>query len=494
MTALPHPTARELRGDIRHWRRGRAQARLRDVLEDAYVALFATLMLSAILVNVIRTIGQISDTLCTSPGCLGARALLPYLVTTAALALVLSGARLFGPVFVPPAVGSWLLSSPVDRRSLLRPRLVGTLLVALVASALVSATGSVLGGLDPLPLVALDATTAVLATATVALATVDQTRRGRTTRVAAGVIALALWAGLLITALGLVRVTSPTSSVPSWWWIALAAAVAITAVAIQRAMRALARLRQRQITPGGALVPSLSGALAGLDLALVNDVLLAHRWRSRGSVRSRRGGSTGPGALMWPELTRMLRSPQQILTVCAVVVAPYAAATAGAGRGVIVIGGLAGFFAALPTLTGLRVLERTPGIRRNLPFTNSQIRRAALVVPTALMWLYGLAIAPAVHEAVGEPVSQTLLLGVAVGFASLTAAVRWMTGRPPDYSKPLVSTPAGGVPTNLYGSVVRGMDVLLLTLAPMLLSPSDAAAWVSILLSFAILAYLVSRD
>jgi hypothetical protein len=71
--------------------------------------------------------------------------------------------------------------------------------------------------------------------------------------------------------------------------------------------------------------------------------------------------------------------------------------------------------------------------------------------------------------------------------------VRWVTGRPPDYTRPLVSTPAGGVPTNLYGSAVRGFDVLLVTTAPLLLSPTATGALWSVVLSLAVLGYLTGR-
>jgi hypothetical protein len=72
--------------------------------------------------------------------------------------------------------------------------------------------------------------------------------------------------------------------------------------------------------------------------------------------------------------------------------------------------------------------------------------------------------------------------------------VRWVTGRPPDYTRPLVSTPAGGVPTNLYGSVVRGFDVLLLTTAPLLIFPTANGALFSLIVSFAVLSYLTGRE
>lgn len=69
-----------------------------------------------------------------------------------------------------------------------------------------------------------------------------------------------------------------------------------------------------------------------------------------------------------------------------------------------------------------------------------------------------------------------------------------MTGRPPDYSAPLVSTPAGGVPTNLYGSILRGVDVALLGTAPMLLSPTTTGALWSLVVAGGVLAYLLGRD
>jgi hypothetical protein len=86
------------------------------------------------------------------------------------------------------------------------------------------------------------------------------------------------------------------------------------------------------------------------------------------------------------------------------------------------------------------------------------------------------------------------VLGLTVGACALAGAVRWVTGRPPDYSRPLVSTPAGGVPTNLYGSVVRGFDILLLTAAPMLFAPSVNGAFFSVLLAVAVLSYLTGRE
>ena len=67
-----------------------------------------------------------------------------------------------------------------------------------------------------------------------------------------------------------------------------------------------------------------------------------------------------------------------------------------------------------------------------------------------------------------------------------------VTGRPPDYGRPLVSTPAGGVPANLYGSALRGFDVALLTGLPLLI-PNSFGATLSVALSGVVLLVLVNR-
>jgi hypothetical protein len=201
----------------------------------------------------------------------------------------------------------------------------------------------------------------------------------------------------------------------------------------------------------------------------------------------------GPAALVASDATRLRRSPQLVVVLAAAVVVPYAVAATGAGRVVLLVAALTGFLAGLPLLTGLRVLTRTPALLRMLPFGVAETRRLVLRVPGTLLLLFGVACAPAAARALDVPGADAVPLGVATGAAALAAAVRWVTGRPPDYTRPLVSTPAGGVPTNLYGSAVRGFDVLLVTTAPLLLSPTATGALWSVVLSLAVLGYLTGR-
>jgi hypothetical protein len=120
------------------------------------------------------------------------------------------------------------------------------------------------------------------------------------------------------------------------------------------------------------------------------------------------------------------------------------------------------------------------------------VLHAALVVPACVQLVYGLALMPVLHAA-GVGWSDAALVGPAVGAIGLASGVRWIAARPPDYSRPLVSTPAGGVPTNLYGSVLRGFDVLLLTVTPMLISPTAVGAWISILLTAVVVEVILRR-
>jgi hypothetical protein len=128
----------------------------------------------------------------------------------------------------------------------------------------------------------------------------------------------------------------------------------------------------------------------------------------------------------------------------------------------------------------MRVLTRTPGLARMLPFPASQSRAAALVVPGSCLLVYGILAVSATPNP------------IPIALGALAAGTRWVTGRPPDYGRPLVSTPAGAVPANLYGSALRGFDVALLTGLPLLIPGSNGGA-LSMGLSAVVLLVLINR-
>lgn len=485
---------RELRGQIREWRRGRAEKRLSEVLQDAYIGVFAVLLFGSMAVNVVLNLSAVSDDVCTTSACRTGRDLLPWVLAGGLLLLVLGLARLFGPVFAPPADVSWLLSAPPSRAALLRRRFLATLIAAAVAGVTAAAGAFALGGYAGTSLIVVVSAVATAALLVLGLAALAQARAPGALSAGRWALAFAVWLALVAQAVSVAPAIPPPAQTPRWWLATLVLLVVAALSAAVLAVRRLDRLRVLDLSPGGSLTPGLSGALASLDLALVYDVLLSFRWRRVGSVRPVRGGPLGAGALVWADLVRLRRRPGPVLVVLAAAVVPWAADATGTGRVTVLVAVLTGFLTGLPMLGSLRAITRTPSLVRALPFAPHVTRTGTVVVPLVVLVGFGLAAAPALHRALTLTWSTSVLVALAVGVGSLAAAVRWMTGRPPDYSRPLVSTPAGGVPTNLYGSVLRGFDVVLLASTPMLLTATPLGAEFSLALSVVVLSYLLRRQ
>src|SRR5215210_7791029 len=135
---LTPASPRELKRLMKDWRAGRATRNVLQAMSDAYVAVFAAVMIGAMVVNVIlkaqRTVAQ-----CTSATCLSARALLPWAAFAGSIAVALAVSRLFGPVLASAAEGFWLLDAPVSRAKLLGLRLVAAVVVAFLGGAAMGA-------------------------------------------------------------------------------------------------------------------------------------------------------------------------------------------------------------------------------------------------------------------------------------------------------------------------------------------------------------------
>ncbi|MEP7088744.1 MAG: DUF6297 family protein [Nocardioidaceae bacterium] len=489
-------TTAELRGlrqQIRVWRRGRADTRLIDAVSDAYIALFATAMLTSMAVSVVVNVRSVAGDACSSVACTDARAALPWLFGVSLVAGTLGVSRLFGPLLVSPAVATWLLPTPVDRRALLRNRLAGTGAVAVLLSAVLSAGAATLAGFPASEVVSYAGCVAATCLLAVGAAAVCQAARSRVAQALTWLLAAAVWAGLLLLTFDAVPAGASASRVGTGWWVAVAFLVVVALVAAQRAYAGLPRLGRDQLTPGGSLVPGLSGALASLDFALVYDVLVARHWRSRSTVRVVRGRGLGPSTLVWREVVRLRRTPQVLVVLAGSSVLPYLGATLGLGRADLLVATTTGFLASIGMFSSLRVLSRTPSLVRCLPLTPAQVRTACLSVPAAVVLVWALAGVPAIGAALHAPTGEAVALGLAVGVTAVTAVVRWVTGRPPDYQLPLVTSPMGAVPTSLYVSAARGFDALLLGSAPLLIVPTLTGAEISIGLDLVVLAILLNR-
>jgi hypothetical protein len=477
--ALTPASPRELKRLIKDWRSGRATRNVLQAMSDAYVAVFGAVMIGAMVVNVVlkaqRTIAQ-----CTSASCLSARAILPWAAFAAVVAIALATSRLFGPVLASAAEGFWLLDAPISRAKLLRSRLVGAVVAAFLAGALVGALVSALTGSGPVEVAVWSGATALSAAASVAFAAAQQgVERHVLTRIATYVFGL-LGVGALFSVVG----------VAAGWFSAglldnvgielgvimiVASALVLLASGVLAGLR-LSGIRRTRLLSGGALVSGISGAFFALDIGLARDIVVERRANERGHVHPRRGKGLGLEALVWREWQRLWRFPQPLLVLAGTVVVPYAADALGMSTLTPVFAALALFGATIPLLGGLRVLTRTGGLARCLPFSLARIKLACIAVPAILAAIWAVATTPAYlgfgDGAVQRTVPDASLMAVATAAAGLLAAVRWTQAKGVDFGAPMVASQAGAFPPGLVTNLFRGFDVCLLTTAPMLLGLS----------------------
>jgi hypothetical protein len=497
--ALTPASPRELKRLIKDWRSGRATRNVLQAMSDAYVAVFSAVMIGAMVVNVIlkaqRTIAQ-----CTSVSCLSARAILPWAAFAAAVALALAASRLFGPVLASAAEGFWLLDAPISRAKLLRSRLIGAVLAAFLGGALVGALVAALTGSTVIEIVVWSAATALSAAASVAFAAAQQgIERHVLTRVATYVFGL-LGVGALFSVVGVAAGWfsfgfSDERGLELGLIMIGASGLVLLASSVLAALR-LGRIRRARLLSGGALVSGISGAFFALDIGLARDIVVERRALERGHVHPRRGKGLGLEALVWREWQRLWRFPQPLLVLAGTIVVPYAADALGMSTLTPVFAALALFGATIPLLGGLRVLTRTGGLARCLPFSLARIKLASIAVPAILAGIWAVATTPAYmgfgDGAVERTVPDASLMAIATAAAGLLAAVRWTQAKGVDFGAPMVASQAGAFPPGLVTNLFRGFDVCLLTTAPLLLGLS--AMWSLLIAAIAAIILLNSMD
>src|SRR4029453_5878179 len=120
------------------------------------------------------------------------------------------------------------------------------------------------------------------------------------------------------------------------------------------------------------------------------------------------------------------RFPQPLVILAGTIVIPYAADALGMSTLTPVVPAPALFGATIPLLGGLRVLTRTGGLARCLPFSLARIKLASIAVPAILAAVWAVATAPAYlgfgDGAVQRTVPDASLMAVATATAGLLAA------------------------------------------------------------------------
>jgi len=492
-TGSPAVGARSLRRQMRSWRRQRADTTLYEQVSDAYVWVFSGVVIGAMAISaMIQTRVSIASG-CTTATCTDARTSLVWASVAGVLAVALATAQSVGPVMVTPATGAWLLTTPVDRRPLLRSRLLAACITAaLVCGATVSVVG-LLAGFPGGSIAVLGVSAAVAGAGVTAAAASWQTHDGRTTRLVALVLATATAAWMLLIALDAEPATTSEWALGAVGWIVVSATVVVTVGLLVRASVRLDVLVRAQLVPGGSLLSSLSGALAGLDLTLVYDILVARRWRTAATVHPVRGGPGGAWALVWRDVVRLRRSTGAVASLVVALLVPYVVVRLGLDDVTVLASATTAFLAGVWSFSALRTTASNPGLVRCFPMSLAAVRSATLAVPGAFLLVWSLVAAPAIGRSLDLGVGATVWVSVATGAAALGAVARWLLAGPPNYSQPLISSPAGGVPIALIGSTLRGFDVLALGVVPLLVSPTETGSLVSMGLTASVLSYLLNR-
>ena len=320
----------------------------------------------------------------------------------------------------------------------------------------------------------------------VGIAALSQVHESRVARWLTWAVTVVLWSALTLSA---TQRLGALPGVPEGLGLVVAVVLVVTGLALAwRTRTAVGGLTRRVLGQTENLSPSLSGALSSVDLGLMYDVLLARRWGRGAHVRTHRGGPLGWWALVHRDLLRARRTPQPYVLLAAMVLVPYAAAEAGAGRAVVLVTTLVGLLGGPAMCSGLRVVVRTQSLARMLPLNRSSLLGAHLVVPGTAMGIFALATTWTLLPT--HTPGEAITLALACALSALAATVRWVTGKPPNYAAPMVSTPAGGLPPGVFSSVMRGFDVWALTALPLMFGPTGVL--ISMVISVGVIAYLVS--
>lgn len=469
---------RELHDEMKLWRHGRATRTLGQVLQDSYVMLFSVVLLGAMATSVVLD-AQAGMAGCDTEACASGRLVLPSAMVLACYALALGLARLFGPVLASAAEGFWLMDAPISRRRLLRGRLVLPLLLSFLIAGLATALVGALSGLDWLRVLAWSAAAAFGSAALVSFAATEQPRERtqviKTLQSVFGAGALLLLLLVVSVAAGWVP-ASVVASADSLQWLLVGLAVAgliALGLLIRLAIAKLEQIRRARLLSGGSLVSGMQGAMFALDFGLIRDILVERRMVEKGHVNPTRGRGLGLAALVWRDVERLRRSPSAFVGLGMSLLVPYAADALRMSQLNPLISGLALVAGLVPFLGGLRVLTRTGGLARALPFKTAQLRTASMAVPAVLAALWGLAATPAFIGIASTGADRSVIDGFAAAFvtaaAGLMGAVRWVTAKKVDFNTPMMATESGALPPTLIFNLFRGFDMVALITAPLIL-------------------------
>lgn len=371
-------------------------------------------------------------------------------VALCSVAVLLAAAAVAGPLGTGAAALSWLVSSPMRRAEVLRPRFVAVL------------TAGFVGGLPMAVLVArpvIVAPALALGVATAAAAVLVQTSvrdPARVLRMSAAVC------GVAAVAVGLLGV-APAVTLP-------AVPVTVIAVLIAGALtflaaRQLDAVRTATLRASASSVLAVTGGVAAADPGLLSRVFEDHRWQ-RHRLRGRFRLPAGPRAIPAHDVITLLRMPSRILLIAAVAPVPALIDVAPAIRAMLWLA--CGLFAAAQVTGNVRYDSDRSGLGRLLGHTDGALLRLRAVVPVGVTVIWGAAsVAMVVWQVGGEP-AWGAALGAATGPALAAGALRSSRRSLVRHDYPLIVTPEGVVPSGPLLWVAQAFDVALVGTIPAL--------------------------
>ncbi|MFC9969467.1 DUF6297 family protein [Spirillospora sp. NPDC127200] len=375
-------------------------------------------------------------------------------VTAAVVALLclvlLAKAMLaFGPLYAGGPARTWLLSTPVDRGSLLSGNLAAAVAVGAGASAALGLAFVLVSGAAVafVPWLVLWAALGVITTCVCVLV---QARRLPVRR-ALDVLAYVL-AGVAI-AVPFLRPGSP----PPLERIdatVCAAALLAAAIALFAARRALDAMTRATISSGVELATAAQVSVLSLDSTFLWAISLERRARAMVRVRPAPIRGNRFTALVRADVARVLRMRSGLFVWAALLPVPYAVHVAGMTTLLPVLHLVAAFLAVDRLAGGLRIVSRAPALRRALGGSDRLLTLAHLVIPGAgaVVWC---------------AVAAAFVPGVPVAAAALSAAgavlvtYRMATKPPVDYGGALIDLGLfGPAPVALIMQLLRGPALL----------------------------------
>lgn len=402
------------------------------------------------------------------------------LLTYAALAGITTLARRLGPISVQGAEGGWWLSLPVDRRPMVLPAFLRRCVLTCMGAAAAFLPFSFLTSLErtaPEHLLA-SATFGALGVLAVALAAMLQLEiiNHRFTRLASAVILM------------------PCAILPSLtlspWPLILAtlSAVVIVSVIAPRA----GQIRGAELIRGGAVAGHATASIFFMD---TNEIFRALRGNQHVVGTGRASGfyarpARAPiRALVLADTVAFIRlhpsiaAPMLCLGACIAVLLVDDGLPAFLQLAVIALAGCA---TASSTVTVARRTAQVPGLDALLPIEPSLVRVSRTLMPAFAM-AFWMACLSGVLVLLGTVGPALILVGALSGAAMGAGAVRGATRPTPDWSLPPVETPFGPVPQAQFSSLLRGPDVTVLAMLPLLVALYIGAANPSVIIAQAVI-------